>query len=85
MPIALQRGFDRIGFLIMVAVNLQTSFLSPTFGNALFYLKTTVPPKVSLLDIYRGMVPFVVLRLIGLVIICLYPPLAIYWSSVVIR
>ena len=84
MPIDLQRGFDQIWFLIIVAVNLQTSFLSPTFGYALFYMKTTVPTEVSLLDPNRGNIPFIVLRLIGLVLICLYPPLATYLPSVVI-
>jgi len=85
VPIAVQLGFDRIWFIIMMSVNLQTSFLSPPFGYALFYMKTTVPPEVSLLDIYKAVVPFILIQLIGLGITCLYPPLATYLPSVVIH
>jgi TRAP-type mannitol/chloroaromatic compound transport system permease large subunit len=68
-----------------MSVNLQTSFLSPPFGYALFYMKTTVPPEISLVDIYRSVVPFIILQLIGLIITCVFPPLATYLPSVVIR
>jgi TRAP-type mannitol/chloroaromatic compound transport system permease large subunit len=85
VPIATQLGFDRIWFIIMMSVNLQTSFLSPPFGYALFYMKTTVPSEISLLDIYKAVVPFIILQLIGLGICCLYTPLATYLPSVVIR
>jgi tripartite ATP-independent transporter DctM subunit len=85
VPIAIQLGFDRIWFIIMMSVNLQTSFLSPPFGYALFYMKTTVPPEISLVDIYRSVVPFIILQLIGLIITCVFPPLATYLPSVVIR
>ena len=85
VPIAVQLGFDRIWFIIMMSVNLQTSFLSPPFGYALFYMKTTVPPEIKLLDIYRAVVPFIIMQLIGLGICCAYPPLATYLPSVVIH
>ncbi len=85
VPIAVQLGFDRIWFIIMMSVNLQTSFLSPPFGYALFYMKTTVPPEIKLLDIYRAVVPFIIMQLIGLGICCLYPPLATYLPRVVIH
>ena len=85
VPIATQLGFDRLWFIIMMSVNLQTSFLSPPFGYALFYMKTTVPPDISLLDIYKAIVPFIILQLIGLGITCAYPPLVTYLPSVVIR
>ena len=58
-----------------VAVNLQTSFLTPPFGFALFYLKGVAPPEVTLQQLYRGIIPFVVLQLIGLGLTVVFPEL----------
>ena len=65
-------------FATLVAVNLQTSFMSPPFGATLFYMKGTVPPGVSMTDVYRGMYPFLVLQVIGL-FLCLYFPSLSLW------
>ncbi len=65
-------------FVIMLSVNLQTSFLTPPFGFTLFYMKGTVPPSVSMGDIYRGIVPFVVLQLLGLLLVLAFPQLALW-------
>jgi len=54
-----------IWFLILVAVNLQTSFLTPPFGFALFYMKGVAPPEVRIQDIYKGIIPFVMLQMFG--------------------
>ena len=75
LPIAAQLGFDPLWFVIMIAVNLQMSFLTPPFGYALFYLKGTVPPSIKLKDIYIGVVPFVILQIIGLVVVTVFPNL----------
>ena len=58
---------------IMIAVNLQTSFLTPPFGFALFYLRGVSPPEVTTKHIYRGVVPFVIIQVIGLVLLSLFP------------
>jgi len=84
LPIAKELGFDPIWFIIMIATNLQISFLSPPFGYALFYMKTTVPPEIKLLDLYRSIVPFIIIQLIGLGILWIFPSLATYFPSVVI-
>jgi len=74
-------GFGVVGepsvvwFAILVAVTLQTSFLTPPVGFALFYLKGVCPPNVSLAHIYKGVVPFVILQLIGLAIVFYFPEL----------
>jgi tripartite ATP-independent transporter DctM subunit len=65
-----------IWFAILVAVNLQTSFLTPPFGFALFYVKGMAPPSVTLMHIYRGIIPFVILQLLGLAITMAVPALA---------
>jgi len=69
-------------FLILLAVNLQTSFLTPPFGFALFYLKGIAPKEVKIQSIYLGVIPFVIIQLIGLVLVMLYPQLALWLMHV---
>ncbi|PSL15708.1 TRAP transporter large permease subunit [Shimia abyssi] len=71
-----------IWFVILVAVTLQTSFLTPPVGFALFYLKGVCPPEISLMHIYRGIIPFVLLQLTGLALVFLWPTLATWLPSV---
>jgi len=72
-------------FALLVAVTLQTSFLTPPVGFALFYLKGVCPPSVTLLDIYRGVVPFIVIQLIALVLVFLFPELVTWLPSKVFK
>jgi TRAP-type mannitol/chloroaromatic compound transport system permease large subunit len=58
---------------ILIGMNLQTSFLTPPFGFALFYLRGVAPPEVSTPTIYRGAIPFVALQLVGLALVVTYP------------
>jgi len=60
----------------VIGVNLQTSFLTPPLGFALFYLRGVAPPEIKTVDIYRGVVPFVALQLIGLTLVIAFPDLA---------
>lgn len=75
-PIMKHLGFDPLWFGILFAVNLQTSFLTPPFGFALFYLKGVCPPQITTGHIYRGIIPFVVLQLTGLLVVVFFPELA---------
>jgi TRAP-type mannitol/chloroaromatic compound transport system, large permease component len=76
-PALLQmEGIDPIWLGVMMAVNLQTSFLTPPFGPTLFYLRGVAPPEVTTGDIYRGIVPFVAIQLAVLVLLWLFPALA---------
>ncbi|WP_286828470.1 MULTISPECIES: TRAP transporter large permease [Kordiimonas] len=65
-------------FAVLMAVNLQTSFLTPPFGFALFYMKGAAPASVKLTDIYRGIVPFVLLQLLGLIMLLIWPEIALW-------
>jgi TRAP-type mannitol/chloroaromatic compound transport system substrate-binding protein len=65
-PIMIEFGFDPAWFCILIAVNLQTSFMTPPFGFSLFYLKAVTPPEISTGHIYRGIIPFVIVQIIGL-------------------
>ena len=70
-------------FAILVAVNLQTSFLTPPFGFALFYMKGVAPKTVKMQEIYAGIIPFVILQLIGLALVLEFPALALWLPSLV--
>jgi len=65
-------------FIIMMSVNLQTAFLTPPFGFTLFYMKGTVPPSVTMGHIYRGIIPFVILQVVGLALVIGFPELALW-------
>jgi len=82
-PIMIEFGFDPVWFCILIAVNLQTSFMTPPFGFSLFYLKAVTPPEISTGDIYRGIIPFVLVQVIGLAIVVLFPQLATWLPKVV--
>jgi tripartite ATP-independent transporter DctM subunit len=85
LPVFISAGTDLIWLATLICVNLQTSFLTPPFGWSLFFLRGVAPPEVSTRDIYRGIVPFVALQLLGLVMCFFFPglttwlPKAIGW------
>lgn len=74
-PVLLAMGVDPIWLGIMIAVNLQTSFLTPPFGFALFYLRGVAPPSIKTSEIYRGVIPFIVLQLLVLCVMAIWPGL----------
>jgi len=78
LPIAMELGFDPLWFAILMCVNLQTSFLTPPFGYALFYFAGVAPPGYTMMHVYRGIIPFVILQLVGLLVIGAFPELATY-------
>ena len=75
-PIAELLGIDMLWFAILIAMNLQTSFLTPPFGFSLFYLKSVAPPSIRIQDIYRGVMPFIALQILILILIVMFPQLA---------
>ena len=85
IPMAKALGFDLIWFVVMIAVNLQASFLTPPFGYALFYIKGVVPEGVELTHIYRGIIPFVILMLIGLVLCAAFPAAVLWLPNLIVR
>jgi len=75
-------GFDLVWFTILFAVCLQTSFLTPPVGFALFYIKGVAPPEITVIDIYKGVVPFIILQLIGLAVVFEFPSIVTWLPSV---
>jgi tripartite ATP-independent transporter DctM subunit len=82
-PILLAMGVDPIWLGIMIALNLQTSFLTPPFGFALFYLRGVAPPSVTTSDIYRGVAPYIALQLLMLTLLAIWPSLATWLPSII--
>jgi tripartite ATP-independent transporter DctM subunit len=74
-PVAAKLGIDPVWFAVMIGINLQTSFLTPPFGFALFYLRSVAPKQVSTADIYRGVMPFIGVQLLALLLVISYPQL----------
>ena len=81
-PVLLAMGLDPVWLGVLIAINLQTSFLTPPFGFALFYLRGVAPPQVSTVDIYRGVVPFIFLQIALMAALVAVPSLATWLPSV---
>jgi tripartite ATP-independent transporter DctM subunit len=77
VPAARVLGIDLVWFGVMLGLNLQTSFLTPPFGFALFYLRGVAPPEVKTTDMYRGVIPFIIIQLIALAVMIAFPGLVV--------
>lgn len=82
-PILLAMGIDPIWLGVMIALNLQTSFLTPPFGFSLFYLRGVTPPEIATTTIYKGVVPFICIQLLMLALLALWPALATWLPALV--
>ena len=82
-PIVMAYGVDPIWLGIMIAINLQTSFLTPPFGFALFYLRGVAPPEIETISIYRGVIPFIAIQLVLLVVLAVFPQLVTFLPNLI--
>ncbi|MGK7881603.1 MAG: TRAP transporter large permease subunit [Crocosphaera sp.] len=80
-PVAETLGVDLMWYGVILAANLQTSFLTPPFGFALFYLRGVAPPELKTEDIYRGAIPFILLQLLVLILIIIFPSIVSFLPS----
>ena len=78
LPVLVSQGVDPVWLAMLITVNLQSSFLTPPFGWALFYLKGVAPPEVGIKDIYQGVLPFIAMQALALVLLFFYPQLALW-------
>jgi tripartite ATP-independent transporter DctM subunit len=76
-------AFDPLWICVLLAINLQTSFMTPPFGFSLFYLKAVTPPQIKTGHIYRGIIPFVLMQLLGLFIVAMWPAIATWLPGLV--
>jgi tripartite ATP-independent transporter DctM subunit len=84
-PIATQLGIDLLWYGILIAVNLQTSFLTPPFGFSLFYLKAAAPKEVRIHQIYRGVVPFIAIQVFVLAMVVIFPKIVLWLPDLMDR
>ena len=82
-PVLLAMGVDPVWLGVMIAINLQTSFLTPPFGFALFYLRGVAPASVETSDMYRGVLPFIVLQLLLMLMLSIWPQLATWLPTLI--
>lgn len=78
LPVLINQGVDPVWLAMLITVNLQSSFLTPPFGWALFYLKGVAPPEVSIKDIYKGVLPFLAMQGVTLLLLFFYPQIALW-------
>lgn len=84
VPIIERLGYDPIWFGVLFCMNMQISYLSPPFGPAAFYLKGVAPPEISLQDIYRALWPFMLLQIVAMLLVMMFPEIALWLPSVLI-
>ena len=84
VPLVIKMGFDPIWFSILFLIVIQTSYLTPPMAPAIFYLKGIVPPEIKVTDMFRGVVPYIVVQLIGISIIILFPQIALWLPEIMI-
>jgi tripartite ATP-independent transporter DctM subunit len=77
-PVAQELGFDPLWFGALICVNLQMAFLTPPFGYSLFYLRGIAPPEMTMVKIYKGVLPFICLQWVGLILCIVYHPLVLF-------
>ena len=82
-PVLLAMGIDPVWLGVMIAINLQTSFLTPPFGFSLFYLRGVAPPEIATSSIYKGVIPFIIIQLIMLGLLTLWPELAMWLPAAI--
>jgi len=83
MPILISLGYDPVWFGVLFIVNMQVGYLTPPFGFTLFYMKGVAPPGVTMMDIYRSILPFIGLQTIGLLLVLFFPQLALWLPDIV--
>jgi tripartite ATP-independent transporter DctM subunit len=82
-PVLLAMGLDPVWLGVMIAINLQTSFLTPPFGFALFYLRGVAPPTVETSDMYRGVMPFIAMQVLLMLMLSIWPQLATWLPELI--
>lgn len=85
IPVVKMLGFDTVWFGILFTINMEMGYITPPFGFNLFYMRAIVPPGISMNDIYRSIIPFVAVMIVGIIIVIIFPDLATWLPSQMIR
>ena len=84
-PVLFQMGVDPVWLGVMMAINLQTSFLTPPFGFALFYLRGVAPNSVKTTDIYQGVIPFIFIQIMMLILLSIFPEIVTWLPNKILN
>lgn len=84
-PIIVQLGFDPVWFGVLFVVNMEMALLTPPFGFNLFYMRSVAPKGVTMLDIYKAVMPFIVLQFIALILMMVFPELITWLPNKILR
>jgi len=85
IPVIEMFGYSKVWFGVLFLVNMQMAYLTPPFGFSLFYMKGVAPPEISMADIYRSILPFILLQLVCLLLVMFYPQLALWLGDVIFK
>ena len=85
VPVIKSLGFDPVWFGVIFIINMEMGYLTPPFGFNLFYMKSIVPPSVSMMDIYRSVTPFVAIQGTCILLLILFPQLALWLPGLIIK
>ena len=85
VPVIKSLGFDPLWFGVIFNLNLQIAYLSPPFGYSMFYLKAVAPPDVTMTDLYRSVLPYMALQLIGMALCMLFPQIILWLPNLMIK
>lgn len=83
VPLIVSLGFDKVWFGTLFIMSMQTAYLTPPYGLSLFYMKSATPPEVTLTDIYRSVFPFVALQSVGIILIVIFPQIALWFPGII--
>ena len=78
VPIVQELGFDTVWFAVLFIISMQTAYLTPPFGYNLFYMRSVAPPSITIYDLYKAVVPFIILQIIGLALVVAFPEIALW-------
>ncbi len=78
VPIVEGLGFDTVWFAVLFIISMQTAYLTPPFGYNLFYMRSVAPPEISIYDLYKAVIPFIILQIIGLALVVMFPQIALW-------
>jgi tripartite ATP-independent transporter DctM subunit len=81
LPVVVAHGFDPVWFGILFIINMEIGYMTPPFGFNLFYMKGVVPPSISMMDIYKSVIPFTIVESFGLVMVMVFPQIALWLPS----
>jgi tripartite ATP-independent transporter DctM subunit len=83
VPIVQELGFDTVWFAVLFIISMQTAYLTPPFGYNLFYMRSVAPPSITIYDLYKAVIPFIILQVIGLALVVTFPQIALWLPGVI--